>query len=80
MSARRAVAAVAAALAASLGGAAATFAEPPPSSLGAHVSACAVEALGARAEPPAVTCEHDGHVHTFAKFGELVAHLREHHG
>ena len=37
-------------------------------------------ALGQRVDPPAVTCTHDGHVHTFATFGELVAHAREHHG
>ena len=37
-------------------------------------------ALGQRVDPPAVTCTHDGHVHTFATFGELVTHAREHHG
>ena len=35
--------------------------------------------LGKRANPPEVTCSHDGHVHVFANFGEMVQHMREHH-
>ena len=50
--------------------------EPP---FGQHVSACASELLGKRANPPQVTCEHDDHVHTFANFGELVQHMKEMH-
>ena len=46
---------------------------------GAHVSQCAQEHLGKRADPPALTCTcmHDGVTHTFANFGEMVAHMRE---
>jgi hypothetical protein len=47
---------------------------------GQHVSECAHMSLGKRATPPAVTCLHDGHVHVFANFGEMVQHMREHHG
>jgi hypothetical protein len=61
-------------------GATAAPANTPGEPLGAHISACAQLALGQRADPPAVTCTHDEHVHTFATFGELVAHVREHHG
>ena len=61
-------------------GATAAQANPPGEPLGGHVSECAQLALGQRVDPPTVTCTHDGHVHTFATFGELVAHVREHHG
>ena len=61
-------------------GATAAPANTPGDGLGAHISECAQLALGQRVDPPAVTCTHDGHVHTFATFGELVAHVREHHG
>ena len=64
----------------SLLGAKAAPANTPDEPLGAHISRCAQLALGQRIDPPAVTCSHDGHVHTFATFGELVAHAREHHG
>lgn len=47
---------------------------------GQHVSNCAQTSLGKRANPPEVTCSHDGHMHVFANFGEMVQHLREHHG
>ena len=47
--------------------------------LGVHVSKCAQIALPP-ANPPAIVCEHDGHVHEFATFGEMVLHLLEHHG
>lgn len=52
------------------GGAAA--AEQP---FGRHVSECARMHLPA-AQPPVVAC--DGH--TFATFGEVVTHMRDHHG
>ena len=61
-------------------GATAAPANTPGDPLGGHISECARLALGQRVDPPAVTCIHDGHVHTFATFGELVAHVREHHG
>ena len=64
----------------SLLGAPAAPANTPDVPLGAHISECAQLALGPRVDPPAVTCTHDGHVHTFATFGELVAHAREQHG
>ena len=47
---------------------------------GRHVSECAQMSLGKRANPPEVTCSHDGHMHVFANFGEMVQHMREHHG
>ena len=47
---------------------------------GQHVSNCAQTSLGKRANPPEVTCSHDGHTHVFANFGEMVQHMREHHG
>jgi hypothetical protein len=66
----------AAAVAAVSPGAAAAQDEP----FGQHVSECAQTSLGKRTNPPAVTCSHDGHLHTFANFGEMVQHMREHHG
>ena len=77
---RGCVAAVTAvALAVTTAGAPVASAQPPSEPLGAHVSECAHVALGKRVAPPAVTCSHDGHLHSFATFGELVAHLRAHH-
>jgi len=52
----------------------------PDEPFGQHVSECAQTSLGKRATPPAVTCSHDGQLHTFANFGEMVHHMREHHG
>jgi hypothetical protein len=61
-------------------GATAAKANPPGEPLGTHISECARLAVGHRVDPPAVTCTDDGHVHRFATFGELVAHVREHDG
>ncbi len=47
---------------------------------GQHVSECAQTSLVKRTNPPAVTCSHDGHLHAFANFGEMVQHMHEHHG
>ena len=71
---RLAIAVIAAAVV--TGGAAvnATAAEP----FGQHVAMCAHE-LGQRADPPAVTCTHDGMTMTFANFGAMVAHMRQMH-
>ncbi len=57
-------------------GQAAQTAEP----FGQHVSDCAQTSLGKRANAPAVTCTHDGQVHTFATFGAMVQHMLAHHG
>ena len=43
---------------------------------GQHVAACAHGSLGQRADPPSVTCTHDGMRMTFANFGEMVRHMR----
>jgi len=56
------------------------LASSPLEPLGVHVSECARVALGQRVDPPAVTCAHDGHMHSFSMFGELVAHLQEQGG
>ena len=80
MSRRHLVVTVALVSAVPLLGATAAPANTPGDPLGAHISECAQLTLGQRVDPPAVTCTHDGHVHTFATFGELVAHAREHHG
>jgi hypothetical protein len=77
MKLRRLSVAVGLASAATLAGASAASASPPVEPLGAHVSECAQVALGQREDPPTLTCTHDGHVHSFATFGELVAHLLE---
>ena len=45
---------------------------------GAHVSMCAHE-LGARDNPPAVTCTHDGMTMTFPTFGAMVTRMRAMH-
>lgn len=45
---------------------------------GEHVSMCAHE-LGARENPPAVTCTHDGMTMTFPTFGAMVDHTRAMH-
>jgi len=47
---------------------------------GQHVSECAKASLGKRANPPEVTCSHHRHTNDFANFGEMVQHMREHHG
>ena len=39
---------------------------------------CAHE-LGARENPPAVTCTHDGMTMTFPTFGAMVDHMRAMH-
>ena len=80
MTGRHVVAVTAVGLATTIASAPIASANRPSEPLGAHVSECARGALGQRVDPPAVTCTHEGHVHTFATFGELVAHVREHHG
>ena len=80
MTGRRVVMVTAVTLAATIASAPGASADLPSDPLGAHVSECARVALGQRVDPPAVTCTHEGHVHTFATFGELVAYVREHHG
>ena len=80
MTGRRVVTVAAVVLAATIASAPVASADPPNEPIGAHVSECARAALGQRVDPPAVTCSHDGHLHSFATFGELVAHLRAHHG
>ena len=47
---------------------------------GQHVAMCAHTTLGQRENPPAVTCTHDRVTMTFANFGEMVQHMKEHHG
>lgn len=66
-------------LAAGLPGAA-LAAGDDPAVLGQHIASCAQINLPPGENPPAITCEHDGHVHTFANFGEMVLHMLEHHG
>ena len=80
MSGRGATAITTVAIVATLAGASTAPAAQSSEPLGAHVSECAHGALGQRVDPPAVSCAHEDHVHSFATFGELVAHLREHHG
>jgi len=80
MTARGLTTVVVALTAGGLGAAVPAPAAPPPGTLGAHVSECARTALGERANPPQVTCVHDGHEMTFDNFGDLVAHMRLHHG
>lgn len=46
------------------------------SPFGQSVSGCAHASLPP--SPPQVTCTHDGQAHTFANFGKMVAHMREH--
>ena len=46
------------------------------STFGQSVSMCAHD-LGQRADPPAVTCSHDGVTMTFANFGAMVEHMRQ---
>ena len=48
-------------------------------SVGQHVSQCAQIALPP-ADARAIVCEHDGHVHAFTTFGDMVRHLLEHRG
>lgn len=45
-------------------------------SFGQHVGMCAHTTLGERANPPTITCTHDGMTMTFANFGEMVQHMR----
>ena len=45
-------------------------------SFGQHVAMCSHTTLGQRANPPSVTCTHDGTTMTFANFGEMVQHMR----
>ena len=45
---------------------------------GEHVSSCAQQ-LGARDDPPTVTCAHDGMTMTFPNFGAMVEHIRTTH-
>ena len=47
------------------------------SPFGQNVAACAQASLP-RPSPPQVTCTHDGQTHTFANFGKMVAHMRDH--
>ena len=67
------------ALALALGGNA-LGAPNPSAEFGQHVATGAQEHLGQREGAPSVTCRHDGVVMTFATFGEMVQHMREHHG
>jgi hypothetical protein len=46
---------------------------------GQHVAACAQLHLGQRADPPQVTCGHDGTAMTFPTFGAMVLHMLEMH-
>jgi hypothetical protein len=52
-------------------------ASPDGQSFGQAIADCAHMALGQRPDPPTATCTHDGHTHTFANFGAMVAHMRE---
>jgi hypothetical protein len=45
------------------------------SEFGCHVATHAQLHLVESENPPTVTCEHDGHVHTFATFGAPVEHM-----
>lgn len=54
----------------------AASASPEGQPFGQAVADCAHMASGQRPNPPAVTCTHDGHTHTFANFGAMVAHMR----
>ena len=51
-----------------------------PAAPGGHIASCAQINLPPGENPPAITCEHDGHVHTFANFGEMVLHILGDHG
>jgi hypothetical protein len=44
-------------------------------SFGTQVATCAHTTLAQRANPPSVTCTHDGMTMTFANFGEMVQHM-----
>lgn len=71
--------ATAGALAAGLAGSAAASPNPA-ANFGQQVATCAQEHLGQRDGAPAVTCAHDGMTMTFATFGAMVGHMKEHHG
>ena len=43
---------------------------------GTSVSSCAQMSLGARDNPPAITCSHNGTTMTFATFGGMVRHMQ----
>lgn len=70
--------AASAGLAAGLPGAA--LAAGDPAALGRHIAGCAQINLPPGENPPAITCEHDGHVRAFANFGAMVLHMLDHHG
>lgn len=45
--------------------------------LGQMVAMCAQMDLGARGNPPAVSCTCDGTTLTFANFGKMVQHMKD---
>ena len=45
-------------------------------SFGKQVAMCAHTTPAQPANPPSVTCTHDGMAMTFANFGEMVQHMR----
>jgi hypothetical protein len=47
---------------------------------GGHIASCAQINLPPGEHRPAITCEQEGHVHTFANFGEMVLHILEARG
>ena len=61
------------------GSAASAVAADRPATFGQDVSMCA-QSLGQRTSPPSVTCSHDGTAMTFANLGEMVLHMKAHHG
>ena len=72
---------VAVAVAALAGGSAASaVAAEDPATFGQQVAMCAQTSLGQRTNPPTITCNHDGMTMTFANFGEMVLHMKAHHG
>ena len=73
--------AAAIAIAALAGGSAASaVAAEDPATFGQQVATCAQTSLGQRTSPPSLTCSHDGMAMTFANFGEMVLHMKAHHG
>lgn len=67
------------AVAAGLPAAASADSDDPPAR-GEHIANCARVSLPPAEDPPTITCEHDGHVHTFANFGVMVLHMLEEGG
>ena len=61
------------------GSAASAGAADGPDTFGQDVAMCA-QSLGQRTSPPSLTCGHDGTTMTFANFGEMVLHMKAHHG